>query len=70
MKLLYYIIIIIIIILEIIIIMSLYTSNWHYLGDQTYKKFDICQMLWTNVVNLEDFVIATAPFGGPIGKFF
>lgn len=47
--------------------MSLQTANWNYLGNQFYKKFEICQMLWNGIINLEDYVIAAAPYGGPIG---
>ncbi len=25
-------------------------------------------MLWNGIINLEDYVIAAAPYGGPIGK--
>lgn len=48
--------------------MSLQTANWNYLGNQFYKKFEICQMLWNGIINLEDYVIAAAPYGGPIGR--
>lgn len=48
--------------------MSLQTSNWNYLGEQIYKKFEICQMLWSPSIIIDDYNIYSATFGGPIGN--
>ena len=47
--------------------MSLLTANWNYLGEEFYKKFEICQMLWNATISLGDYQVSMAPFGGPIG---
>ena len=52
-----------------VIKMSLITSNWNYLGNQFYKKFEMCKMLWNGMINLEDYIFVAAQFGGPIGTF-
>ncbi|CAG2168046.1 unnamed protein product [Oppiella nova] len=47
--------------------MALYTSDWNPLGkDIYYRKHELNAMFWTNEVNLKDFIVSSAPFGGPI----
>lgn len=51
--------------------MTLYTSDWNPLGkDVYYRKIELNIMSWANEINLNDFMIAAAPFGGPIGILF
>ena len=48
--------------------MALFTSDWNPLGkDIYYRKFELNSMLWTEDINLNDFNVCAAPFGGPIG---
>ncbi|KAF7494651.1 Vacuolar protein sorting-associated protein 16 -like protein [Sarcoptes scabiei] len=46
--------------------MSLFTSNWNYLGETIFKKFEICSMLWGGEIDLNEFHISSANYGGPI----
>ncbi|XP_054162261.1 vacuolar protein sorting-associated protein 16 homolog [Oppia nitens] len=47
--------------------MALFTSDWNPLGkDIYYRKFELNPMLWSHEVNLKDFFITGASFGGPI----
>ena len=34
-----------------------------------FRKIELYSMQWVDQVNLSDFVVAAAPFGGPIGMF-
>ncbi|KAF7282142.1 vacuolar protein sorting 16 [Rhynchophorus ferrugineus] len=48
---------------------SLYyiTANWFHLGrDSYYRKFGIYSMLWNQEMKLENFIISSAPYGGPL----
>uniref|UniRef100_T1IUZ1 Vacuolar protein sorting-associated protein 16 homolog n=1 Tax=Strigamia maritima TaxID=126957 RepID=T1IUZ1_STRMM len=41
--------------------------DWTPLGkDVFYRKIELCSMEWRNHVNLDEFVLSAAPFGGPI----
>ncbi|GFT27348.1 vacuolar protein sorting-associated protein 16 homolog [Nephila pilipes] len=47
--------------------MALYTADWTPLGKNIYyRKIELYAMQWEDQVNLSDFIIAAAPFGGPI----
>ncbi|KAF8764583.1 Vacuolar protein sorting-associated protein like [Argiope bruennichi] len=47
--------------------MALYTADWTPLGKNVYyRKIELYAMQWEDQVNLSDFIIAAAPFGGPI----
>ncbi|GIY07057.1 vacuolar protein sorting-associated protein 16 homolog [Caerostris extrusa] len=47
--------------------MALYTADWTPLGKNIYyRKIELYSMQWEDQVNLSDFIIAAAPFGGPI----
>lgn len=50
--------------------MSMYTSNWNYLGDQPFRKYELFSMSWGPEYNIDlsEYNIAAADFGGPIGK--
>lgn len=50
--------------------MSLYTSNWNFLGDQPFRKYEIFSMTWGTEYNIDlsDYNVVAADFGGPIGK--
>lgn len=47
--------------------MALYTADWNPLGrDVFYRKIELYEMNWGEQVNLLDFIVAPASFGGPI----
>ncbi|KAG8195406.1 hypothetical protein JTE90_001418 [Oedothorax gibbosus] len=47
--------------------MALYTADWTPLGKNVYyRKIELYSMQWVDKVNISDFVVAAAPFGGPI----
>lgn len=47
--------------------MTLYTAGWTPLGKNLYyRKIDLYTMQWVDQVHLSDFIVAAAPFGGPI----
>lgn len=47
--------------------MALYTADWTPLGKNVYyRKVELYPMQWVDQVNLSDFVVAAAPFGGPL----
>nr|XP_015927027.1 vacuolar protein sorting-associated protein 16 homolog [Parasteatoda tepidariorum] len=47
--------------------MALYTGDWTPLGKNIYyRKVELYSMQWADQVNLSDFIVAAAPFGGPI----
>lgn len=49
--------------------MSLYTSNWNFLGHQPFRKYEIFSMSWgpEYSIDLNEYNVAAADFGGPIG---
>ncbi|KFM68340.1 hypothetical protein X975_12661, partial [Stegodyphus mimosarum] len=47
--------------------MALYTADWTPLGKNVYyRKTELYSMQWVDQVNLSEFIVAAAPFGGPI----
>ncbi|CAN7980220.1 unnamed protein product [Ixodes pacificus] len=48
--------------------MALYTADWSPLGrDVYYRKFELYSMKWQEQgLNLSEFIVAAAPYGGPI----
>lgn len=48
--------------------MALHTADWSPLGKEVYyRKFELYSMDWQSQnVELSDFIVAAAPFGGPI----
>lgn len=50
--------------------MAGFTSDWIPFGDNTYcRKFELYTMAWSSEVNLSDYKVAAAPFGGSIGNY-
>eukprot|EP00941_MAST-03F_sp_MAST-3F-sp1_P000467 g467.t1 len=45
-------------------------ASWREMGDGAeavqYRNFDVYQMQWEGHVNLSDFIVSCAPFGGPV----
>ncbi|XP_074003457.1 vacuolar protein sorting-associated protein 16 homolog isoform X2 [Numenius arquata] len=47
--------------------MDCYTANWNPLGeDAFYRKFELYTMEWNLKEDLQDCLVAAAPYGGPI----
>jgi hypothetical protein len=45
------------------------SSSWEALGtssDAFYRKDEVYSMLWSNI-DLSDYIVAAARYGGPIG---
>lgn len=53
------------------ITMSLYTSNWNFLGHQPFRKYEIFSMSWGSEysIDLREYNVSAADFGGPIGWY-
>lgn len=46
---------------------ALITADWFLLGrDSYFRKFEIYSMEWHQEIKLENFIISSAPYGGPI----
>ncbi|XP_019868219.1 vacuolar protein sorting-associated protein 16 homolog [Aethina tumida] len=46
---------------------AILTADWFLLGrDLYFRKFEIYSMAWQQDINLENFIAACAPYGGPI----
>nr|CAG4640641.1 EOG090X01BU [Eulimnadia texana] len=47
--------------------MALLTADWNPLGKEAYyRKFELYSMGWSDQVNLQDLIVAVAPYGGCI----
>ncbi|XP_074848263.1 vacuolar protein sorting-associated protein 16 homolog [Carettochelys insculpta] len=47
--------------------MACYTANWDPLGEEAfYRKFELYSMAWNLKEDLQDCLVAAAPYGGPI----
>lgn len=42
------------------------SASWEPLGETFYRKQDIYSMQWS-ISDLSDFIVAGAPWGGPLG---
>ncbi|CAG9864088.1 unnamed protein product [Phyllotreta striolata] len=46
---------------------AMLTAEWFLLGlDSYYRKFEIYSMAWQNEINIENYALSCASFGGPI----
>ncbi len=45
-------------------------ANWEKVGDRFYRKVRIYDAVFDEDLELENFVIAGAPYGGAIGTHF
>ena len=43
-------------------------ANWEKVGDQFYRKIRIYDAVFDEDLELENFIIAGAPYGGAIGN--
>lgn len=43
-------------------------ANWERLGDSFYRKVPIYDAIFDEDIELENYIIAGAPYGGAIGK--
>lgn len=41
-------------------------GDWNSLGDVLYRKWHVYDMHWLDQIQIEDYHITGAPFGGPI----
>ena len=41
-------------------------SDWNSLGDVLYRKWHVYDMAWLDQIQIEDYHMIGAPFGGPI----
>ncbi|CAH1775290.1 unnamed protein product [Owenia fusiformis] len=46
--------------------MALISADWNPLGEVFYRKHELYTMEWSDLVDLNKFVVAAAPYGGPI----
>lgn len=44
-------------------------ADWERVGDQFYRKVRIYDAVFDEELELENFIVAGAPYGGAIGKF-
>ncbi|ESO96565.1 hypothetical protein LOTGIDRAFT_115951 [Lottia gigantea] len=42
------------------------TADWNPLGDVYYRNVELYQMEWNGLIDLNHFMIAAAPYGGPV----
>jgi len=45
-------------------------ANWEKVGDRFYRKIRIYDAVFDEDLELENFIIAGAPYGGAIGNHF
>ncbi|XP_033732936.1 vacuolar protein sorting-associated protein 16 homolog [Pecten maximus] len=45
------------------------TADWNPLGDVYFKKNELYAMGWSDVIDLDKFTVASAPYGGPIALY-
>lgn len=43
-------------------------ANWEKLGDSFYRKVPVYDAVFDEEVELENYIVAGAPYGGAIGK--
>lgn len=43
-------------------------ANWEKLGDSFYRKIAVYDAIFEDDVELENYIVAGAPYGGAIGK--
>lgn len=41
-------------------------ADWHALGDLLYRKWHVYDMEWGENMNIDEYMICGAPFGGPL----
>lgn len=49
--------------------MSKPTANWEKVGDRFYRKIKLYDAVFDPELELENYVVAGAPYGGAIGVF-
>ena len=49
--------------------MSNPTANWEMVGDQFYRKVKLYDAVFEQDLELENYIIAGAPYGGALGMF-
>lgn len=49
--------------------MSSPTANWEKVGDRFYRKVKLYDAVFDQELELENYIIAGAPYGGAIGTF-
>ena len=50
--------------------MSNPTADWERVGDRYYRKIKLYDAVFDQDLELENYIIAGAPYGGAIGKYF
>ena len=45
------------------------TQGWEQVGDRFYRKTQLYTQIFDQDLNLDNYVVAGAPYGGAIGKF-
>ena len=50
--------------------MSNPTANWDRVGDQFYRKIKLYDAVFDQELELENYIIAEAPYGGAIGTLY
>ncbi len=48
--------------------MSAPTSEWERVGDRFYRKVKLYEAVFDQDLELENYVVAGAPYGGAIGE--
>jgi hypothetical protein len=43
-------------------------ANWEKIGDSFYRKIAVYDAIFEDEVELENYLVAGAPYGGAIGK--
>lgn len=47
-----------------------HTADWEKVGDRFYRKIQLYTAVFDQDLELENHVVAGAPYGGAVGKFF
>lgn len=43
------------------------TADWHSLGEVPYRKFPVYETMgWADTIQIEDYIVCGANFGGPL----
>jgi hypothetical protein len=43
-------------------------ANWEKIGDSFYRKITVYDAIFEDEIELENYLVAGAPYGGAIGK--
>lgn len=44
-------------------------SGWEKIGDQFYQKIQLYESIFDQDLELENYLVAGAPYGGALGKY-